>query len=488
MSSVLGRRQLLGSLIGSLPILGACETTRAQRASNESGANSSEAPSSSLPVQPSQTPERTGVLVIGAGVAGLSAAKELVAAGEKVIVLEGRDLIGGRVFTDRSWSDCPIDAGASWIQGTRGNPLFDMVQKAGVRTVQTSGDSNTVFRSDGKVVDDAAEDVIEGRYKKIMQSIERQRQHRQKSKLPDISLEEAIASVRSSARQSPAVRAEDDYSINTNIEHEYAGDCSDLSLYYFDAAGDFGGRDVMFPDGYDVVPRELARGLDVRLSHVVRHIEYNSRRVTCRTSNGEFYADRAVVTVPLGVLKQKVITFAPELPLTKQQAIERLGMGVLDKVYLRFSSAFWTDKVDSDLLNYISDEKGAWGETVNLKRTFGVPALLFFNAGQFARKVESYGDEKIVGEAMKVLRNIFGSKTPNPTHSKIFRWAADPFSFGSYSFLAKGSTPKDQDSLFAPVDDRLFFAGEATSKDHPATVHGALLSGRRVAAKMVGVR
>ncbi|NJN93924.1 MAG: FAD-dependent oxidoreductase [Anaerolineales bacterium] len=170
------------------------------------------------------------------------------------------------------------------------------------------------------------------------------------------------------------------------------------------------------------------------------------------------------------------------MPASKTAAIRRLGMGLLNKTYLRFPEAFWDD--EHDLLGYIGERKGEWAEWLNIYKYTGQPILLGFNAGRYGRQIEKLSDEQIVGAAMNTLRAIYGNDVPDPTASLITRWASDPLAGGSYSYLPPGATEADREALAEPVAERLFFAGEATASDYPATVHGALLSGRRAAAEI----
>jgi monoamine oxidase len=187
-----------------------------------------------------------------------------------------------------------------------------------------------------------------------------------------------------------------------------------------------------------------------------------------------------VITLPVGVLKLGSVEFSPPLPGPKQAAIGRLGVGVLNKVYLRFPSAFWArDTKQADIIGIVSKNKGEWSESYDFSPHTGSPDLLMFNAGAFGLAIEKWTDERIVTEAMAVLRRLFGASAPAPTAHIITRWGADPFAGGSYSHLAPGSTPADRDALAAPVGDRLFFAGEASSRAYPALVTGAYLSGLR---------
>ena len=151
----------------------------------------------------------------------------------------------------------------------------------------------------------------------------------------------------------------------------------------------------------------------------------------------------------------------------------------LNKCYLRFSHAFWPD--DIDWLEYIPQQHGEWTEWVSFQRATKLPVLLSFNAGDRGRDMEAWSDEKTVASAMSVLKTIFGHDIPHPVDHQITRWASDRFARGSYSFNALHATPAMRTALAQPLGGRLFFAGEASSKNHFGTAHGAYLSGVQAA-------
>ncbi|HSN98894.1 MAG TPA: FAD-dependent oxidoreductase, partial [Candidatus Nanopelagicales bacterium] len=257
---------------------------------------------------------------------------------------------------------------------------------------------------------------------------------------------------------------------------------AELSLYHWDHGEVFGGGNVIFPQGYDRLAAQLASQLDVRLGHVVERIDHDGEGVTVLSAEGAFEADYAVVTLPLGVLKAGAVAFVPPLPAAKQEAIGRLGMGLLDKVVLRFPQAFWAD-AGVEFLGYIAPNKGEWALTVNFHEVDGRATLVCYNAAAYARVVEAMTDEAAVSAAMGVLRTMFGAAIPEPESFVVTRWAQDPHALGSYSYLPPGSTPANFDAMAEPVG-RLIFAGEATNKDYYATVHGAYLSGVRAAQEI----
>src|SRR5690606_7311720 len=179
-----------------------------------------------------------------------------------------------------------------------------------------------------------------------------------------------------------------------------------------------------------------------------------------------------------GVLKQAEVKFEPPLPSSKQESINRLKMGLLNKVYLKFPKIFWDDVEN---ISYVRE----WMLWLNYAAYNGEPILLAFEGGEKALALEELSDDEIVASAMRTLRFLYGDEIPAPESFLITRWGKDKFSFGSYSFIPPFASGDDFDTLFEPVDDVLFFAGEATSRKYFATVHGAYLSGIEVGRMII---
>jgi monoamine oxidase len=427
---------------------------------------------------PEESQQGIDVLVVGAGMAGLAAARQLQADGFKVLLLEGRNRIGGRTWTDHSWPNAHLDLGASWIHGVRGNPITGLARNFNVETLPTDYDSITLYDTAGRRLDDDKAEQIYNQFEELADAIEEIAEELEN----DISVEQAVNLALSDTRLTDQAKRALNYTLNAIIEQEMAADIAELSLFYLDEDEAFGGEDVLFPGGYDQLVNGLAEGLDIKLNQIVEQISYGDDGVTVVTQQAEFEADRVIITLPLGVLKQGTVTFSPRLPGWKQAAINNLRMGLLNKVYLRFDEVFW--ETETDLLGYISAEKGQWAEWLNIYKYTGQPILLAFNAATYGRAIERLADEEIVAGAMATLRQIYGPDIPNPTAWLITRWASDPFAYGSYSFIPVGASSEDYDALAEPVAHRLFFAGEATNRDYPATVHGAFLSGIREAERI----
>ena len=423
-----------------------------------------------------QSTRRRGlrVLVIGAGLAGLAAAREITRQGHHVVVLEARDRIGGRIWTSTTWPDAPLDLGATWIHGVTGNPITDLADQLGARRLVTSYNRAVLYHTTGRLLSKAEAvqlDDIRTHVFAALRSVQ--------ASDSDRAVRQAVASVEQELAGHPAARRLLNFCLSSEIEQEYAGSADRLSAHWYDSAQEFDGDDALFARGFQIITEHLAQDVDVTLSQIVTEIRWQEPEVRVRTTHNEFTADRVVVTLPLGVLQHNQVRFVPELPEEKRTAISALGMGVLNKCYLRFPHAFWPH--DVDWLEYIPAQHGEWTEWVSFRRAAQWPILLGFNSADRGHEIEAWSDEQIVASAMKTLTVIFGSTIPSPVDYQVTRWASDPFARGSYSYHPVGSTPAMRGALAQPLRKRLYFAGEATSTDYFGTAHGAYLSGVQAA-------
>lgn len=395
--------------------------------------------------------------------------------GHEVLVLEGRDRTGGRIHTSRQWSDLPLDLGATWIHGARGNPLTSLAKEAGAELLTTRYRDSVGYNSDGSPWSANDEERLGELRDRIYKLIEVAQDGE-----ADLTLREALRQL-TGPDASADTRRLVDFILSSEMETEYSGSIDELSAFWFDDSGEYPGPDRLFVEGFRVIIDHLSAGLNILTGKVVTAIDWSGPEVRVVTDAGDYSAPGVVVTVPLGVLKSGRPVFTPALPPEKEKAIASLGMGLLNKCYLRFPDAFWPE--DIDWLEYIPPVRGEWSEWVSFTKATGKPVLLGFLAADAAIAAEKLPDGELVGGAMRVLKTIFGNGIPDPVDYQITRWASDPLARGSYSFNAVNSTPAMRRALAEPLEGRLFFAGEATERKFFGTAHGAYLSGLRAAAE-----
>ncbi|NBQ20200.1 MAG: FAD-binding protein [Synechococcaceae bacterium WB6_3B_236] len=419
----------------------------------------------SLTSQPSQAID---AVVIGAGLAGLACAQQLIAAGRKVVVLEARQRIGGRIWT-KQLQGSAIDLGASWLHGITNNPLHRLVtQELGLPVVPTNDEGQVTIGPDGQRWSSERREQADAWLAAFVRKAE-------DSGKATESLDSLLP-----ARLTPDQR----FTLIADVEHELGAELSTIAANAPLGDGqELLGGDAMVPAGLDRLVRHLAKGVDIRLGKVVKQIENHPNGVKITTTDSTVIDAQALCcTMPLGVLKQGRIRFDPDLPPAKAQAIERLGMGVLNKIVLLFPKRFWDD---ATWIRNDGPDAGLWPEWVDLTGLIGRPGLMGFTAANRARALEGQPDQYIVASALGQLKRCYREQViPAPSGVLLTRWGEDPFSLGSYSYPAVGSTPAMREEL-AGRWNRMVFAGEATSSSFPATLQGAYLSGIQAAKALL---
>lgn len=403
-------------------------------------------------------------LVIGAGLAGLACAQRLMAAGHRVMVLEARQRMGGRIWTEHL-QGCAIDLGASWLHGVANNPLHRLLtDDLRLAVIPTDEQSRITIGVDGQPWSAERTERADAWLDAFIRRAE----------------DSGSADQPLSKLLTHQLNSDQRFTLIADVEHELGAPLSAIAANAPLGDGhELRGGDGLVPDGLDRLVQYLARGVEIRLGQVVQRINNYAQGVRVTTTTGvEYEAIRLCCTVPLGVLKRNSISFEPPLPKTKRLAIERLGMGVLDKIVLIFPERFWDT---TTWLRNDGPEIGLWPEWVDLTGVIGRPALMGFTAATQAEQLERLSDQAILTSALNQLKRCYPQRTiPAPKDVLLTRWNEDPFACGSYSFLAMGSNPGMRDDL-AKRWDAVVFAGEAVSTEYPATMQGAYLSGIKAA-------
>ncbi|MFB8002117.1 FAD-dependent oxidoreductase [Nocardia sp. NPDC056000] len=436
------------------------------------------------------TQPRGSIVVVGAGIAGLAAAQALRKLGYAVTVLEARDRIGGRIWTDADG----VDLGAHWIHGTEGNPLTELVERLELPYGYVGGDSSytggfdslTLFGPDRVAAPATMKNRTLELADAVLHELELRAELARRHGDPDVSLAAVLDEILAAGGYEPADEQAIRYHLNVILREDVAEDPGLLSFKYWeDGYRVYGYGDSVLHGGYQALVRALAADLDIETCSAVSDIAYgeanNPVRVT--TSKGVYDADKVLVTVPLGVLKAGDIGFEPPLPELKRRAVERLGFGTLNKIALHYDARFWP--AEQYVFGYMCRETDRYPTVViSMWKSHGKPILVLLLGASLGREMESWSDTEVHDYATTVVSDIFGTNVPEPHKISRTRWSADPYARGSYACIGVDASPRDLDTLAEPIGDRVYFAGEATNSYHWGCVHSAYESGLREAARI----
>eukprot|EP00850_Spirogloea_muscicola_P012275 SM000078S22134 [mRNA] locus=s78:514444:519523:- [translate_table: standard] len=450
-------------------------------------------------------PRKATVIVVGAGLAGLAAARQLLAFGHKVIVLEGRQRPGGRVCTKRMVQGehaAAADLGGSVITGVLGNPLGVLAKQAG-HTLLKIRDTCPLYQPSGTPVDEAVDADVTAKFNRLLDEASKLRAEMEVSEYIALGTAMELLCNERGWGLEPAERQLLDWHM-ANLEYANAGLLGQLSLAFWDQDDPYemAGDHCFLVGGNGKLVNALADGLPIFYGRMVTDIKYGDggvKVVTVRpgeqgkpnASEQVYEGDLVLCTIPLGILKRGTLHFEPELPARKQEAIKRLGFGLLNKVAMLFPHAFWGPELDTfGRLSEDPSQRGEFFLFYSYARVSGGNLLIALVAGEAAIRFEKLPAQEAIARVLAALRGIYepqGVSVPLPLQTVCTRWAADAFAGGSYSNVAVGATGDDYDIMAESVSDRLFFAGEATMRRYPATMHGAFLSGLREAGHIASV-
>jgi len=415
------------------------------------------------------------VIVIGAGIAGLSAAYHLKGAGIKATVLEARDRFGGRVWTDRDFADIPVEFGAELIHGRSPEVnTWDWVDKLGLRTWHWNKLDDSMIRTED------GDWLTMGEARAASPELDVTRSWNL-GDAPEPRDDEDLGSyLRRIGFSEAQLRYVERSFANAEGERmEWLNAAAHAQLFK-DSDGDDKHSDFRILDGYDSYYERLAAGLDIRLGCVVQDIDWTDG-VRIRAESGEIHAaDAAVITLPLGVLQSDCVRFEPPLPALKREAFAGLKMGPVMKLVYLFDEPLLDPAIGAI---YARGNPPMWWSP-SLGRECGAIVWTGFVTGDYAREMLALGEDAALQKGLETLRAEIGKPTLQFAKARWVNWPADPFALGGYSVCLPGHY--DAREKLAQATPPLFWAGEASAPHHlTAMVHGAYFTGQRAAREIL---
>ena len=441
---------------------------------------------SQMRLQGKSTKRDYQVIVIGAGAAGLAAARSLKYAGYEVLVLEARDRVGGRVDTDYSFTSVPIERGAEYIQG-KNIITWEWVKKYGLKTLPAFEDLNNFeFYFNSKrfsarqLYEDSDLEALKFLVSRDSALFKLADKWVKAGKL-DTTAAKLLAA--NNVRFSP----ESYRLVDNSFGSEYGANLQQLGVYGLlegsyegDGKGNF-----RLKEGHSHLLKLFARGLNIRFSTPVTKVTWSSDGVQLQTENNQtFTAKKLVITVPLALLQENAIAFDPVLPSEKRSAIDGLGLGHITKLILKFDKPFWSKETEAMLTTQDTQMwwRPGWGQT---KET---PVLTAYTGAVNATNFSAMGRDAVIKAGLRDLQQISDIPLGDRLVNALFvDWRTDPYSRMAYSYVPVGGAGLRK-KLAQPINNVLFFAGEATNVNRPSTVHGAIESGLRAARELLPMK
>ncbi|XP_062613307.1 spermine oxidase-like [Saccostrea cucullata] len=458
---------------------------------------------------------RGSVVIVGAGMAGLSAAEHLIRSGfTDVVILEASDRIGGRInthgFGEYQGNSALIELGANWLHGSHGNAVFEVAKEHDLLDPYVLLDrmAGYAYTEDGRRISKSLTEKVWQVFQEVemtLQDLNPLDANANSSFAIYMANELEKRLLEFPENQHADVRALFNCMLNYLSFHS-AEDLEKLPLKYAACFRELDGGNIKLPKGFksvlDVIVKKLPENC-IQYNTKVEYIYYGSTQsrtatITCKTPTGKrmFEANHVIVTCSLGVLKScHSKMFAPPLPPNKVKSINEMGFGTVNKIFLQWKTPFW--KQGEGGLKFawktrnVGDKKTYWYKSI-----FGFDeilnndnTLIGWIHGEAAEHLESMSDEEVKGQCTALIRQFLGD--PNiPTPDAIVRsaWKSNELTQGSYSYVSYSSSPSDIKCLAEPVymsgAPVILFAGEATQSDFFSTTHGARESGIREAESL----
>lgn len=410
------------------------------------------------------------MIVVGAGAAGLAAARRLRDRGHKVTVLEARDRVGGRAYTSYDLAPHPVELGAEFVHGEN-VCTWPLLEGADLGTIDAVDSMRMAGYVNSKLLDQDTFFVTPNA------TLVLKLRHFTGVQPPseDVAVAEAVRLWPGFFDVEPT---EEHWRLFDNcFAQSHCGGLSEVGiggLRESTYAGDGERPYFRILPGYSALMRAVATGLDVRLSMPVETVVWSRSGVAVTSGNSRIEGDRCVITVPLSLLKSDAIRFEPDLPASKREAIQRLGAGPAAKILLKFAEPVLTE---ATFLLTTFDSQVWWRPGAGREDEGNVLTALV--CGGAVRRLAACPDPAL--EGLRHLELMLGQSLRHRIlEARWIDWSADPWARMGYSFVPPGGVGL-RSVLARPVSDALHFAGEATNVLRPASVHGAIESGYRAA-------
>jgi len=403
---------------------------------------------------------RKKIVVIGAGAAGLTAAKELQRLEQDFILLEASHRIGGRAYTEDLVPGMPFDLGAHWIMEPSINPLMRVAEREGSRLVEDEKHYAAArYFEDGKWLPEGSDQELVEYWDRQFDVIAEMTKDGRDMPVFDI--------IDNDSRWAPYFHALYAKEFTRDVDQASAKDPLTFSTEEEDKA---------VADGLGTLMARYGEDVPVTLNSAVRKIDSSGSRIKLDTVKGRIEADNVILTVSNGVLSSRTIEFSPALPDWKLDAIEGLPLGSHNRIALMFDEPILREFPEHFTVSTSGD-----GPLAFRNQPFGYDYVELVTGGRMAEWMEKSDERTTIDFVMGKLREAAGNKSvPDPVRYIMSAWNQDEWVRGTYSCAKPGAS--DQRPILAEsIDDRIFFAGEATSVKANGSVHGACISGRDAA-------
>ncbi|HXW40055.1 MAG TPA: NAD(P)/FAD-dependent oxidoreductase [Xanthobacteraceae bacterium] len=403
------------------------------------------------------------VVVVGGGAAGVAAARRLHEAGIRCVIVEARARFGGRAWTITDTQDHALDLGCGWLHSAEHNPWREIAQRQGATIDQSPA---SWMRPSPEIGFPRAQQAeFREAFGSFFARLEAVAQGD-----ADVA---AAAALEAGCRWNGLIDAIGTYITGAEWDRVSAKD--------FDRYADTGVNWRVI-EGLGAIVGAYGAGIPALLDCAVHGIDHGGRRLKIKTAKGAIAADQVIVTVPSALLASERIAFTPALP-EKTAAARGLPLGIADKLFMALDGA---DDLGVDVRLFGATDRAATA-AYNF-RPLGRPTIEAYFGGSCAAELEKNGDGAFFDFAVSELTRLLGADFARRVRPiRIHRWGHDPFALGSYSFARPGFADC-RATLAAPVDDRLFFAGEACSIHDFSTAHGAFRTGVAAADQVIAAR